>query len=355
VSINELKKRLKQADKNFKKTKTLSKYDVQALSEWRTMFSPIVNALSNTLSKIAIDKKNTIHPVVISTRLKRTPSIISKLQRFPDMVLTRMQDIGGVRVVYQTIEQVRMTDKRFEGIYGKKTDNSFRLIRVSNYIEHPKDDGYRSIHHIYKYQGKFKEAHGLVIELQIRTAIQHMWATAVETFDLKQKSSLKIGGGEQLHRRFFYLASSLFSKFEGKHKKLPKEQDEMAFFETKEMLEINHKCHILPILKSIAEISKEMENKDIYGFILELNIKESLLTIHPFSEEEDILFNKKYLEIEQNNKDLYKEVVLVYAKDIRTLKDAFPNYYMDSRTFIDFFERVGKAFEKTQTHPTLTK
>jgi ppGpp synthetase/RelA/SpoT-type nucleotidyltranferase len=345
MNIKELKKQINQVGENFKTTNLLSDDDAKTLSAWRAVFSPIINSLATTLQKISIQyKKHAIRPVVVSTRLKRTPSIILKLQRFPDMVLSRMQDIGGVRTVYQKMEQVMTVDKRLKEIYGENTNNSFELIRERNYIKSPKEDGYRSIHHIYKYKGKFKELHGLIIELQIRTAVQHIWATAVEIFDLKQKSSIKIGGGDELHKRFFILVGSLFSKFEGDNRKISREQLEESYLEIEEIDRINKQCHILPIFKGIVETSQGINDENVYGYILELDIDENQLEVHPFSQKDDALYNKKYAEIEQKNKNenLNREVVLVYSNDLVALKDAYPNYYMDASKFIGFLDRVSE-------------
>ena len=44
------------------------------------------------------------HAVVVQ-RLKRAPSIIWKLERFSEMKLARIQDIGGCRAVVKDIKQ----------------------------------------------------------------------------------------------------------------------------------------------------------------------------------------------------------------------------------------------------------
>jgi len=44
---------------------------------------------------------------LIAQRLKRMPSILSKLKRFQNMELSRMQDLGGCRVVVESVKMVR--------------------------------------------------------------------------------------------------------------------------------------------------------------------------------------------------------------------------------------------------------
>ncbi|WP_440682475.1 RelA/SpoT domain-containing protein [Cysteiniphilum halobium] len=134
---------------------------------------------------------------ILSQRLKRTPSIIAKLQRYPKMQLSRMQDIGGCRCVLATKEQVLALAKKLT----KKA-----MIEVKNYYDKPKESGYRSLHLSYKYNptkeenAKYK---GLTVEVQLRTKIQHAWATAVETVGLFNREMLKASKGSQKWLEFF--------------------------------------------------------------------------------------------------------------------------------------------------------
>src|SRR5438270_828907 len=68
------------------------------LSEWRACHAYPINTFQKTLrdriSKLKL-KENTI----VAQRLKRMPTIIDKLRRYPNMKLSQMQDIGGLRAV----------------------------------------------------------------------------------------------------------------------------------------------------------------------------------------------------------------------------------------------------------------
>lgn len=79
------------------------------------------------------------------------PSIIEKLNRFGEIELSRMQDIGGLRIVVHTIDDIKKVHDRLL----RKT-STLSLSNEKDYIntDGPKTDGYRSVHMIFKYKSK---------------------------------------------------------------------------------------------------------------------------------------------------------------------------------------------------------
>ncbi len=87
--------------------------------------------------------------------------------------------------------------------------------REKDYIQNPKKDGYRGVHLIYRYKSdKISTYDGLLIEVQIRSKIQHAWATAIEIVDLFTGQAIKSNEGEEEWKEFFRLVSSAFAKIE---------------------------------------------------------------------------------------------------------------------------------------------
>ena len=82
-----------------------------------------------------------------------------------------------------------------------------------NYIENPKNDGYRSYHIIFSYCGKGSAEiyNGRRIEIQIRSRLQHSWATAVKSIGLFLGEDLKGHHGNADWLRLFYLMSGEFA------------------------------------------------------------------------------------------------------------------------------------------------
>jgi len=135
-------------------------------------------------------------------RLKQVPSIFNKLERELSMSLSRMEDIGGCRAVVSTSTLVNRIYKIL-----KNSRTKHILHRERHYITNPKESGYRGIHLIYKYNGSKDKFKGLPVEIQIRSKIQHSWATAVEVVGTFTKQALKAHTGD---------ADWLFRKIRGK-------------------------------------------------------------------------------------------------------------------------------------------
>jgi hypothetical protein len=126
-----------------------------------------------------------------------------------------MQDIGGCRAVVATANKVDKLLKLYKRAEAKNPHSRHGKMPIRNYIETPKEDGYRSVHLVYKYQSP-SPARAIYndhkIEIQLRSRLQHAWATAVEIVDAftdqNLKSGLKLRSGDAKWRRFFALMGS---------------------------------------------------------------------------------------------------------------------------------------------------
>jgi len=123
------------------------------------------------------------HPEV-TQRLKRLPTIEDKLARLTTMNLSSMQDIGGCRAVLITQEQVHRVLRRFRANSQRRNRQS---DKTKDYVDTPRDSGYRAIHIHTSY-------HGRRIEVQLRTREQHRWAKLVE--DLTRMTGVDFKNGD---------------------------------------------------------------------------------------------------------------------------------------------------------------
>jgi (p)ppGpp synthase/HD superfamily hydrolase len=162
---------------------------IDVINNWRASHSFPLNTLQCglRLKSTEIERDS-----VVAQRIKRLSSIQSKLMRFPTMNLSRMQDIGGCRAIVSSITNV---DKLVE--LHKESRMKHKHGKSSDYIRTPKTSGYRGFHLVYRYfSDKNDTYNGLNIEVQVRTVLQHAWATAVETAGTFIRQPLKSSIGE---------------------------------------------------------------------------------------------------------------------------------------------------------------
>ena len=97
------------------------------------------------------------------------------------------------------------------GLYEEaesKNKKRHDFVKKFDYIANPKQDGYRGVHLVYKYgtpTRRYRVFRDLRIEIQIRSQLQHAWATAVETVDTFTGQALKSSTGNPRWARFFLL------------------------------------------------------------------------------------------------------------------------------------------------------
>jgi len=312
---------------------------VDLLSHWRALHSYPINTFQAYLrGKIKAARYNS---AFVAQRLKRMPTIVNKLQRFPDMQLDRMQDIGGLRVVLKHKKDVYDLHKNI--LSSKRLEHTPELP-PKDYIAEPKADGYRSLHQVFKYANKkHPELNGLRIELQIRTALQHSWATAVETLGIVEKSSFKSGEGSEQFKRFFKVSSALYSLDEdtsilSEYAHMGKE------LLIKELNEIESELQVRSKLKGLTISAKHIEqtSKSFAGYhLMELDAAKGKLSLIPFQKAQLDYAEDFYVMREQatrDNPDI--SVVLISAGNVRNIKKAYPNYFLDTNSFIKNLDRI---------------
>ncbi|MGO3148027.1 MAG: GTP pyrophosphokinase [Leucobacter sp.] len=140
-------------------------------------------AMQEVETKLAILREEFVHmheynPIEhVSSRVKSPESLISKVQRRgvdPDMdsIRREIHDVAGVRVtcafirdVYQLFDLLTQQD-------------DITVLEVEDYIEHPKPNGYKSLHTIisvpvYLSTGRID----VPVEVQFRTIAMDFWAS----------------------------------------------------------------------------------------------------------------------------------------------------------------------------------
>ncbi len=307
----------------------------QVLANWRACHLYPINTFQALLR---LKLKSIDASALVAQRLKRAPSILSKLERFEGMKLARMQDIGGLRAVVSSMSKLRKLEAAYRNASFKH-----ELVSSKDYVESPKQDGYRSVHLIYRYSNlRAPEYDGLALELQLRTKLQHAWATAVETMGTFLGQALKSGRGEKEWREFFEVASAALATVEKcppvpgfEHFTAEQVIGKLALAENK--LQVLHKLSGFAI--AADRITKE-RGRGAYHLVI-LDSAARTVSIRPFPQARLEDANRAYAEIELRAKNGETvEAVLVSAGPIDALRKAYPNYFLDTQAFVKEITRL---------------
>lgn len=297
------------------------------LSSWRAYHAKPLDTFATVLRQRS---QNISAHAVVAQRLKRTPSILLKLSNHRTMRLSAMQDIGGLRAILETTEDVyRLLD-----VY-KKSKSKHNLFSLDDYIEVPKKDGYRSIHLVYK----LTKNPNLFLELQLRSQLQHIWATGVEVFGTLKDSSFKSGQGSRKWLDFFALLSSVFAIKENRpplksHDRILK-LDLIAQVqkEIQELQVIENLSVYTAVYKTISKNTAK-GRKGHYSLIL-LDSRENMISLETYSANQFDIAAQAYLNLERKHfGDKQTNIVLVNTGDIKKLELSYPNYFMDTKTLV---------------------
>ncbi len=306
------------------------------LSNWRASHDyPLNTFQANLRTKI---KNNNFKNAIVVQRLKRTPSITGKLERYPKMKLSTMQDIGGLRAILNTKEQVRL----LTNVY-KTTKFDHELVSEYDYITNPKSSGYRSIHLVYRYKNRrVPEFDGLRIEIQLRSKQQHAWATAVETMGLFLDHALKSSEGPELWLECFALAGSAFAYVEktpilAKHQNMPIEEI------IQELMKSEADLDLINRLSAFGSTIKhfEKQSKTFKYYLLRLKPKAGIVIFEGYHSTELEKATNNYLKYERQLEDQKEEqIVLVSGDSFKALRKAYPNYFLDTHEFIKILRKI---------------
>ncbi|HEY5555704.1 GTP pyrophosphokinase family protein [Acetobacterium sp.] len=110
-------------------------------------------------------------------RLKSPKSIVEKMQKKGleinvDSIRNNLTDIAGVRVICNYLDDIN----HITNLLLRHDD--ITLVRKHDYITHPKENGYRSLHLIVLIPIFLAErTESVPVEIQIRTIAMNFWAT----------------------------------------------------------------------------------------------------------------------------------------------------------------------------------
>ncbi|MDQ3010543.1 MAG: hypothetical protein M3X11_07550 [Acidobacteriota bacterium] len=160
---------------------------------------------------------------------KSTTSIAEKLRR-ESIRLTQIQDIAGCRLI--------TTDIADQNQVIQSLNSLFEDVTIVDRRQQP-SHGYRAVHVIVRCREK-------LIEIQIRTELQHLWAELSEKYSDVVDPTIKYGGGDKEIRELLASTSSLIGGNENVEMALTQMQTSLSCAE-----------NMPEIIQRIADIEKQ--------------------------------------------------------------------------------------------------
>jgi hypothetical protein len=188
---------------------------------------------------------------------------------------------------------------------------------------------------VYKYDKGIELRKQCRVEIQIRTRLQHAWATAVEVTGTFSNQLLKQSLGNKKYLNIFKKISKLFISLEEK-----KIDDEFV----KEVKQDIENAQLLDKLRSFTIASKLVENNSKGKYLLlKMNFEKKEISASKYSDAKFEKANEDYLKMELEHFDNNAvEVVLLSIQDIKKLRQSYPNYFMDTTEFIKSMDKLFK-------------
>jgi hypothetical protein len=271
-----------------------------------------------------------------AARPKRMTSIRRKLQRLT-INLEQINDIAGCRAVLDDMASVNALIEICEN------DFPHSIRQLYPYIANPKDDGYRSHHIVFNFEddGEPDAFRGRRVELQIRTRLQHSWATAVEAVGVYRNEEMKQGEGDPDWLRLFRLMSLEFAHAEKCSP--PGSVDDQAA-RIAEIKSLNKKLGAASVLEDLRNATHYMSNfvQDIAAryYLIRYDNRSKQVTVTGYSNAFDVSAALAAAErrIESGEDDA--KIVQVEVGKVASLVEAYPNYFGDVALFIRNLQHV---------------
>ena len=308
----------------------LSREEHDVLENWRTSHGAVLNTAQAWLRRLEKEQRP-----VVGQRLKRYNTIVDKLATQRSRDLSTMNDIAGVRLIFRNEDELLQFRKKMDASRARhaRTHEPDRF----DYISNPKDTGYRGIHDVFERQvGSNREAsawNGLKFEVQLRTAVQHAWATAVEVYDGIQQVRFKFEGSESPAYQQFLLISEIFARVhENRSSCLPDVSDTELL---KQCSGLEKKTGMMTMFRSlsIAQTHRALTQNSILQRRTDGTLY--IWTYRNFSQAVQAIS-----EIEEREETA--NAVLVAAKTPQHIREAFRNYFDDTSDFIELYDNAVK-------------
>jgi len=299
--------------------------------------------MRSVLGSLGSHMRRAALPGVTASRLKRMTSIRSKL-RSSNINLERVQDIAGCRAIVGKMEHVQRLTKILRQTPPQN------LERESPYIDAPRASGYRSHHMVFKFEGRGSQTvfNGRQVEVQLRTNLQHSWATAVEAAGLLIGNNLKSGQGDERWLRLMLLMSA---EFAAKENCPAPDGVPGSVLRRREIRNLNQELNAFKALNDFRYVVRDVgvvsnfDDRPEY-YLVEYDKLQKTVRVTPKFNKPDSY--RDYRRAEQEDTEDGKDIVLIETArfdeithdKLESLKMAYPNYFGDVRVFCEILAEV---------------
>ena len=198
-----------------------------------------------------------------------------------------------------------------------------------DYIERPKETGYRGVHDVYERQVMSVSSvpwNGLKFEVQLRTFVQHAWATAVEIYDSTSATRFKFQKSSDDQYRQFLIISEIFARVHENKSSCLSGLSDIELVEELDQLEYE---------TGMIQMIEDLRIAEHVGAIKRNSIlqrrADGRLAVHSFGSFSEAL--RRVSEIEADSQT--SNTVLVGASTPQQIRDAFRNYFDDTSDFVE--------------------
>lgn len=208
------------------------------------------------------------------------------------------------------------------------------------------------------------------IELQIRTKLQHSWATTLEIVDIFTGQNLKGNEGFYGYKTFFKDVSDQFQIIENLYGFQINDRSLLTKEYLTKIIQSPHLVQQCVAIKNFVDrgigtltVEKEMQaycstlnklNKGLASknykdglVLIRLNVQTGIIDDEFFKSSEQTLASQRYSQYEQLlSKDDKWIIALLSTDAIGGLKQAYPNYFADSEIFLSYIGLINLSSMK---------
>lgn len=334
------KKQVDKAGRCIRKGEGDQEHAIKVIQNFRAAHLYPLQIIKNLIWK-HVRKLDLLESATVVRRLKRLPTIIDKLQRSTldgktenAISLKRMHDIGGCRVILDSMNDLRRLNTSLDA------SRTVHGVKVYDYINSPKQSGYRGIHRVYKSYERVEthEWKGFLIEVQLRTKLQHLWATTVEIVDIVERETLKTNpqAANEDWKRLFVIMGEFLAEKDGARYLEPEEKERLK----QELTTLNTKLsayYKIDSFNSAFQVDHiRSKTKTGYTLLIFKNDEQTgRASMYSDNHKNEALAEYAKLEAQDD-----VNVLFVAGSDLKSIEKAYPNYISDTSEFLAEFSRV---------------